>query len=48
MAGEEVALAAGIGIGFRIKEYGVIEVEYSQDASELETSILSLNAFLQF
>ena len=48
VAGEEVALAAGIGIGFRIKEYGVIEVEYSQDASELETSILSLNAFLQF
>jgi hypothetical protein len=48
VAGEEVALAAGIGIGFRINEYGVIEVEYSQDASELETSILSLNAFLQF
>lgn len=47
-AGEEVALAAGLGFGLRINEYGVIEIEYSQDASDLDTGILGLNAFLQF
>ncbi len=46
--GEEVALAAGLGFGLRINEYGVIEVEYSQDASDLDTGILGVNAFLQF
>ena len=45
---EDISFAAGIGLGFRVNEYGVVEVEYSQDSGESNVGILGVNAFLQF
>lgn len=45
---EDVALAAGIGLGYRIQDYGVVELEYSQDSGDSDLGILGLNALLEF
>ncbi|MEO0369226.1 MAG: hypothetical protein AAF197_10640 [Pseudomonadota bacterium] len=45
---EDVSIAGGIGLGYRINDNGVIEVEYSQDSGDADTGILGVNAFLQF
>lgn len=45
---EDVSLAAGIGLGYRVGDYGVIELEYSQDSSDTDLGILGLNALLEF
>jgi len=45
---EDVSLAAGIGLGVRIKDYGVVELEYSQDSGESDLSVLGVNALLEF
>lgn len=45
---EEVSLAAGLGLGFRVADYGVIELEYSQDSSDTDLGILAVNALLEF
>lgn len=45
---EDVSLAAGIGLGYHVKDYGVIELEYSQDSGDADLGILGLNALLEF
>ncbi len=45
---EDVALALGLGLGYRIGDYGSVEVEYSADSSENDLGILGLNALLEF
>jgi len=45
---EEVALAAGIGLGYHIGDYGVIELEYSQDSGDNDLGVLAVSALLEF
>lgn len=45
---EDVALAGGIGLGYRFGDYGVVEVEYSQDAGYNDLGIFSMNALMEF
>lgn len=45
---EDVSLAAGIGLGYHVGDYGVIELEYSQDTSDTDLGILGVNALLEF
>lgn len=45
---EDVSLAAGIGLGFRVRDYGVIELEYSQDSGDADLGIIGLNGLLEF
>jgi hypothetical protein len=45
---EDVSLAAGIGLGYHVGDYGVLELEYSQDSSDTDLGILALNALLEF
>jgi hypothetical protein len=45
---EEVGLAFGIGLGYRVGDLGVVELEYSGDASDADLGILGVNALLEF
>ena len=45
---EDVSLAGGIGIGYHIGDYGVVELEYSADSGDNDFGILGLNALLEF
>lgn len=45
---EDVSFAAGIGLGYRVSDLGVVELEYSQDSGDADVGILGLNALLQF
>lgn len=45
---EDVSLAGGIGLGYRVSDLGVVELEYSQGSGDADLGILGLNALLQF
>ena len=45
---EEVSLAAGIGLGFRVGDYGVIEIEYVDDTGDNDLGVYGINALLEF
>ena len=45
---EDVALALGLGIGYHIGDYGVVELEYSADSGENDLGVVGLNALLEF
>ena len=45
---DEVSLAAGVGLGYHIGEYGSIEIEYVDDTSDNDLGLLGLNALLEF
>ena len=45
---EDVALAGGIGLGYRVGDYGTVELEYSMDSGENDLGVLGLNALLEF
>lgn len=45
---EDVSLAGGIGLGYRIGDYGSIEIEYAADAGDNDLSLLGVNALLAF
>lgn len=45
---EDVALAAGLGLGYRVGDYGSIELEYSADSGDNDLGVLGLNALLEF
>lgn len=45
---EEVALAAGLGLGYRVGDYGSVEIEYSADSGDNDLGVLGLNALLEF
>jgi len=44
----ETGLAGGIGLGYRVGDLGVVELEYQADASDADLGILSLNGLLEF
>ncbi len=44
----ETGLAGGIGLGYRVGDLGVIELEYQVDASDADLGIISLNGLLEF
>ncbi len=45
---EDVSLSAGIGLGLRIEDRAVVELEYSQDTGDSDFGILGINALLEF
>lgn len=45
---EEFSLAGGLGLGYHIEDYGVVELEYSVDTGSNDLSVLGLNAILEF
>jgi hypothetical protein len=45
---EDVALAAGLGIGYHVGDYGSVELEYSTDSGDNDLGVLGLNALLEF
>lgn len=45
---EDVSLAGGLGLGYRVGDYGVVELEYSADTGDAEVGVLGLNALLEF
>jgi len=45
---EDVSLAVGVGVGYRFNDYGIIEIEYSQDSGDSDLGILGLNGLLTF
>lgn len=45
---EEFSFAGGLGLGYRIEDYGVVELEYSVDTGSNDLSVLGLNAILEF
>lgn len=44
----DVSLAGGIGFGYHVGDYGVIEIEYSDDAGNNDLGVLGFNALLEF
>lgn len=45
---EVFSVAGGIGLGYHIEDYGVVELEYSVDTGDNDLSVLGLNAILEF
>lgn len=45
---EDVSIAGGLGLGYRVGDLGVVEVEYSGDTGDSNLGILGVNALLQF
>lgn len=45
---DDVSIAAGIGLGYRVGDYGVIELEYSDDTGDTDLGVIGLNALLEF
>ncbi|MCH2189785.1 MAG: outer membrane beta-barrel protein [Gammaproteobacteria bacterium] len=45
---EETSFALGGGLGVRIGDYGVVELEYTQDTGDSDLGLLSLNGLLNF
>lgn len=45
---EDVAIAGGLGFGYRFGDRGAIELEYSKDSGNADLSIVGVNALLKF
>ncbi len=45
---EDVSIAAGIGLGFRIQDYGSIEIEYIGDTGDNDLSLTTISAIGRF
>jgi len=45
---DDISIAAGIGLGYRVGEYGQIEVEYSQDSGDNDLGTYGVSALLEF
>lgn len=45
---EDTSLAAGIGLGYRFNDFGMVEIEYTQDSGDSDLGILSLHGLLNF
>lgn len=45
---DDVSVAGGIGIGYRVGDYGVIELEAQTDSGRSDLAIYSVNALLEF
>lgn len=45
---DDVSIAGGIGIGYRVGDYGVLELEYQTDTGTADLGIIAVNALLEF
>lgn len=45
---DDVSAAFGVGLGYRVGDLGVVELEYSADTGDADLGILGLNALLEF
>lgn len=45
---ESTSFALGGGLGVRVGDYGIIELDYTQDTGDANLGLLSLNGLLQF
>ena len=45
---EDVSLAGGLGLGYHVGDYGVVEVEYSGNTGDNDFGIIGVNALLEF
>ena len=45
---EEFGIAGGVGVGYRVGDLGVVELEYQADTSDADLSVFSVNALLEF
>ena len=45
---EDVSVAFGVGLGYRVGDLGVVELEYSADTGDSDVGILAVNALLEF
>ena len=45
---DDVSAAFGVGLGYRVGDLGVVELEYSADTGDSDLGILGLNALLEF
>ena len=45
---DDFSVAGGIGIGYHVGDYGVIELEYQTDTADADIGIFALNALLEF
>jgi hypothetical protein len=44
----DTSLALGLGLGYRIEDYGVVELEYSKDSGDNDIGLFGLNAMINF
>jgi len=44
----DTSLAVGLGLGYRVEDYGVVELEYSKDSGDNDVGLFGLNAMLRF
>ncbi len=45
---EDVSFGYGAGLGYRIGDLGVVELEYSADTGDSDIDVISVNALLEF
>ncbi len=45
---DDISIAAGFGFGYRVGDYGVVELEYSDDTGDTDLGVIALNALLEF
>lgn len=45
---DDTSLALGVGLGYRVSDLGVIELEYTKDSGDNDIGVLGLNALLEF
>lgn len=45
---EDTSASVGVGLGYRVGDLGVVELEYSADTGDADIGIFSLNALLEF
>ncbi|NND82486.1 MAG: hypothetical protein HKN50_08670 [Gammaproteobacteria bacterium] len=45
---DSVSLVGGIGLGYRIGDYGAVEVEYTDDTGDNDLGLIGFNAMLEF
>ena len=45
---EDAGFAGGLGLGYRVGDLGVVELEYQADTSDADLSVISVNGLLKF
>ena len=45
---EDTSFALGLGLGVRVSDRGLIELEYTQETGDIDLGVVSLNGLLQF
>lgn len=45
---DDTSLALGLGLGYRVGDLGVVELEYTKDSGDNDIGVFGLNALLEF